>query len=123
MRELLNRKMQEIQELQEIKEVYWMQKGYSDEPNTLRLGVKDVTEKEVLIPFPKEMMLSPVMNVLIVVILSKASKEGIIFLPWNSSDLVDAVNEARQKHPYTGETWINEAQARMCDYIEPIYKF
>ena len=123
MKEFLNRKVKEIQELQEIKEVYWMQKGYSDEPNTLRLGIKDVNEKEVLIPFPKEMMLSPVMNVLIVVILSKASEEGIVFLPWDSSDLVDAINEARKKYPYIGETWVNEAQARMCDCIEPIYKF
>ena len=123
MNSLLNRKMQEIQELQEIAEVYWMQKGYADEPSILQLGVKDVTGKEVLTPFPKEMIFSPVMNVLITVILSKASKESVVFFPWDSAVLSDAVNEARQKYPYTGATWSNEAQARLYDCVEPEFKF
>lgn len=115
--------MQEIQELQDITEVYWKQKGYADEPHTLQVGVKDINGKEVLTPFPKELLFSPVMNVLIVIVLSKASKDGIVILPWDLTILSDAVNAARKRFPYTGEMWINEAQARLYDYIEPEYKF
>lgn len=123
MNNLLIRKIQEIQELQDITEVYWKQKGYADEPHTLQVGVKDVNGKEVLTPFPKELLFSPVMNVLIVIVLSKASNDGIVILPWDLTILSDEVNAARKRFPYTGEMWINEAQARLYDYIEPEYKF
>lgn len=110
----------EIGELSEISEVAWH--TIEDEPTEKAyVSVKDVDGREIEIIMNNRYGEPILMNCVLVSVLMGHILQRVVF-PW-CSDIQIPVNEARQKYPYTGKRWINEAKSRMYDSIPPEYKF
>lgn len=110
----------EIGKLSEISEVAWH--TIDDEPTEKAyVSVKDVDGREIEIIMNNRFGEPILMNCVLVSVLMGHILQRVVFPWWQ--DISKPINEARQKYPYTGERWRNEAKSRMYDSIPPEYKF